>query len=65
MLTFKFNTEKPYYDEDGTPSKRVWRQDEIRVSNADVAVAGWHTARLIGKLAFALIFKSNPYNLPR
>jgi hypothetical protein len=64
MPTFKFNSEHPYY-ENGQLVKRVMTQQEIRVSNADCAVVGWNVAKLMGKLAFALIFKSNPYRLPR
>jgi hypothetical protein len=63
MLTFKFGSEKPYY-QNGQLVKRVMTKEEIRVSNLDCAVLGWTAVRLLGKLTFALIFNSNPYRLP-
>jgi len=64
MPTFKFNSERPYY-RDGRLVKKVWAQHRVTLSGTDCAIFGWTAARLLGKLAFALIFKSNPYGLPK
>lgn len=63
MRTFKFNSEKPYY-QDGRLVKRVKTQHNVEVSTFDCAIVGFSVARLLGKLAVALIFKRNPYRLP-
>jgi len=62
MPTFRFNSERPYYQY-GRLIKRVATRDEIRVSNFDCAILGWNAARLIGKMTLALLFKRNPYRL--
>ncbi len=63
MPTFKFNSEKPYYQE-GRLVKKVKTQHNISLSTVDCAILGLSAARLLGKLAAALIFKRNPYRLP-
>jgi hypothetical protein len=63
MPTFKFNSEKPYY-QDGRLAKRVKTQHNLVVSTTDCAILGWTAVLLLGKLTLALILKRNPYRLP-
>jgi hypothetical protein len=63
MPTFRFNSEKPYFQE-GRLVKKVKTQHNIDLSTFDCAIVGFSVARLLGKLAVALIFKRNPYRLP-
>jgi hypothetical protein len=63
MPTFRFNSEKPYFQE-GRLVKKVTTQHNIHVSTVDCAILGFSAARLLGMLAVALIFKRNPYRLP-
>ncbi len=62
MPTFRFNSERPYY-QDGRLVKKVKTQHHIRLSTADCAVLGFNVARLLGGLTLALIFRRNPYRL--
>ena len=62
MPTFRFNSERPYY-QDGRLMKKVTTQHSIRLSATDCAIFGFSVARLLGKLTLALIFKRNPYRL--
>ncbi len=62
MLTFRFNSEQPYY-QNGRLMKKVTTQHNIRLSTTDCAILGWNAARLIGKMTLALLFKRNPYRL--
>jgi hypothetical protein len=63
MPTFKFNSEQPSY-QDGRLLKKVKTQHNIDLSTFDCAIVGFSVARVLGKLALALIFKRNPYRLP-
>lgn len=63
MPTFKFNSERPYY-QDGRLVKKVKTQHDLKVSAFDCTILGWTAALLLGKLTLALIFKRNPYRLP-
>ncbi len=63
MPTFRFNSEKPYY-QDGRLVKKVTTQQSIKLSATDCTILGWTAARSLGKLTFALIFKRNPHRLP-
>ena len=63
MPTFKFNSERPYY-QDRRLVKRVQTQHDLRVSAFDCAIFGFSAISLLSKLAVALIFKRNPYRLP-
>ncbi len=65
MPTFKFNSERPYY-QNGRLVKKVNTQQTISLSAMDCTVIGWNVARLLGllgRLTLALIFKRNPYRL--
>ena len=64
MPTFRFNSERPYY-QGGRLMKRVTTQHNIHSSTVDCGILGFSAARLLGKLAVALVFKRNPYGLPR
>ena len=63
MPTFKFNSERPYY-QDGRLVKKVETQQSISLSATDCTILGGTAALLLGKLTLALIFKRNPYRLP-
>jgi hypothetical protein len=63
MPTFRFNSDKPYF-QDGRLVKKVKTQHQIKLSGTDCTIIGWTVARLLGKVTFALIFKRNPYRLP-
>ncbi len=63
MPTFKINSEQPHY-QNGRLVKKVKTQHNIDLSTFDCAIVGLSVARLLGMLAVALIFKSNPYRLP-
>ncbi|MGO9116925.1 MAG: hypothetical protein ACLQPD_04860 [Desulfomonilaceae bacterium] len=63
MPTFRFNSEKPYY-QDGRLVKKVHTQHDLKVSASDCAILGFTAISLLGKLAVALIFRRNPYRLP-
>lgn len=62
MPMFKFNSERPYY-QDERLMKKVKTQHNLVVSTTDCAILGWTAALLLGKLTLALIFKRNPYRL--
>ncbi len=64
MPTFRWNSEHPYY-QDGQLAKKVQTQHDLKVSSFDCAILGVTAISLLSKLAFALIFKRNPYILPR
>ncbi len=63
MPTFRFNSEKPYFQE-GRLVKKVATQHQIKLSGTDCAILGFSAARLLGMLAVAFIFRRNPYRLP-
>ena len=63
MPTFRWNSEHPYY-QDGRLVKKVQTQHDLKVSSFDCAILGFTAISLLSKLAFALIFKRNPYRLP-
>ena len=63
MPTFRWNSEHPYY-RDGRLVKKATRQHDLKVSTFDCAILGFSAVSLFTKLAFALIFKRNPYRLP-
>ena len=62
MPTFRFKSERPYY-QDGRLRRKVTTQHNLRLSATDCAVLGWNVARLLGKLTLALMFRRNPYGL--
>jgi hypothetical protein len=62
MPTFKFNSQRPYY-QGGRLVKKVWTEHNLTLTATDCTILGWTAARLLGKLTFALIFKRNPYRL--
>jgi ABC-type molybdate transport system ATPase subunit len=62
MPTFRFNSERPYY-QDGRLMKKVTTQHNLRLSTFDCALLGFSAARLLGRLALSLLFKRNPYRL--
>ena len=57
MPTFRFNSERPYY-QDGRLMKKVTAQHSIRLSGTDCAVLGFSAARLLGKLTYFFILLS-------
>ncbi len=63
MPTFSWNSEHPHY-QDGRLVKRVNTQHDLKVSGFDCAILGFSAISLSGRLAFALIFRRNPYRLP-
>jgi len=63
MLTFKINSDQPYYL-DGRLVKKVNTQRKISLSTTECAIVGWTALRLVGKMALSLLLKHNPYRLP-
>jgi hypothetical protein len=49
MPTFRFNSERPYY-QDGRLVKKVKTQQSISLSATDCTILGWTAALLLGKL---------------
>jgi len=63
MLTFKINSDQPYYL-DGRLVKKVNTQRKISLSTTECAIVGWTGVRLLAKLTRLLLFRHNPYRLP-
>lgn len=63
MPTFRWNSEHPYY-RDGQLVKKATTQHNLEVTTFYCAIVGFSAISLLSKLAFALIFRRNPYRLP-